>query len=65
MHLKTKHAELEKLSPTLADYNETQEVLQLTLMCGLYHQLFGNLEQKHIRNVLELNNKVSKNAQGG
>jgi WASH complex subunit 7 len=57
MYIKSKYAELEKMLPNLSDVNETQEILRLTLVCGLYHQLFGNLDQKYIRNVLELNNK--------
>lgn len=57
-YLKNAFIEINKYSSDLTESNEPQEILKINAMCILYHNMFGNIDDKLFKQLIECNNKV-------
>lgn len=57
-HLKIVINEIQKYSTELSDFNETRNIIKITAMCVIYHNVCGNLDQKIFKHLIDVNNKV-------
>lgn len=56
-YLRAVTAEIQKFEPEISEPEETVLILRVTVMSVLYHHLFGNLEKKQLKAVMEVNCK--------
>ncbi|CAD7093893.1 unnamed protein product [Hermetia illucens] len=49
---------IEKLSSVLSDLDETELIIRINAICVLFHHFFGQLEQKVLKQLLDVNSKI-------
>lgn len=60
LYLKTVLADILKFPQELSEFHETETVIKVNIMAVVYHNIFGNLDQKIFKTLLDCNAKVSE-----